>query len=143
TPHTQPPLDCCASHYRATATGESSTPDGRKVTVSGTVASRPAAWPKEEVTPEPVCTGQNRAVLSSRRGRGPPPSPHAGALPPVPVLGGQGSNPPSTYTWGVRGTSCVTSGRGSTLPPTAVGSIGSPRLAGGSVIVDAYSHVCP
>src|SRR6266480_899991 len=40
------------------------------------------------------------AVLSSRRGRGPPPSPHAVDHPPVPVLGGQGSYPPSTCSWG-------------------------------------------
>src|SRR5215470_16463292 len=72
----------------------------RKVTVSETAPSRQAARPGGENTPEPVCTGQIGAVLSSRRGRGPPPSPHAVDLPPVPVLGGQGSNPPSTCTWG-------------------------------------------
>src|SRR5215831_1918676 len=73
----------------------------RKVTVSETAPSRQAARPGGENTPQQVCTGQIGAVLSSRRGRGPPPSPHAVDLPPVPVLGGQGSDPPSTCFRGV------------------------------------------
>src|SRR5262249_57202990 len=68
----------------------------RKVTVSETAPSRQAARPGGENTPQQVCTGPVGAVISSRRGRGPPPSPHAVDLPPVPVLGGQGSYPPST-----------------------------------------------
>ena len=65
---------------------------------------RQAARPEGVNPPKPVCTGLMGAVLSSRRGRGPPPSPHAVDLPPVPVLGGQGSDPPSTC---FRGSSCV------------------------------------
>jgi hypothetical protein len=75
-------------------------PDGRKVTGSRTVVSRPAARPKEGGH-TPAClhrTNWGGTIEPSRTGTSP--SPHAVDLPPVPVLGGQGSNPPSTCIWG-------------------------------------------
>src|SRR5215475_3967288 len=66
----------------------------RKVTVSGTVARRLTARAGGERAPKPVCTGQMGAVISSRRGRGPPPLPMPWISPPSRFLGAKGATRP-------------------------------------------------